>query len=65
MECYFIQGAGVAGNIWPQPLDGSRGRPLSNFTSDRIAEFRWSSDGKSLAVTRSHNVSDVVLLHEK
>jgi Tol biopolymer transport system component len=61
---YATDDKGV-GNVWLQPIDGSPGRPLTNFTSDRIVEFRWSPDGKSLAVTRSHGVSDVVLLREK
>jgi serine/threonine protein kinase/Tol biopolymer transport system component len=61
---YATDDKGV-GNVWLQPLDASPGRQLTNFTSDRIVEFRWSPDGKSLAITRSHNVSDVVLLREK
>jgi eukaryotic-like serine/threonine-protein kinase len=61
---YAISDKGV-GNIWVQPLDGSAGRQITNFTADRIVEFRWSPDGKTLAVTRVHDVSDVVLLREK
>jgi serine/threonine protein kinase len=53
-----------AGNIWMQPLDGSPGRRLTNFTSDRIRSFQFSADGKSLAVAQQHVVSDVVLLHD-
>jgi eukaryotic-like serine/threonine-protein kinase len=52
------------GNIWAQPLDGSKGIMLTNFTSDRIGWFQFSPDGKSLAVARSHVISDVVLLLE-
>jgi len=37
---------------------------LTNFTSDRIRTFQFSPDGKTLAVTRLHVVSDVVLLRE-
>ena len=61
---YIIRDKGVD-NIWVQPLDGGAGRQITNFTSENIAEFRWSPDGKTLAVTRTHNVSDVVLLREK
>jgi eukaryotic-like serine/threonine-protein kinase len=61
---YATDDKGV-GNIWLQPLDGSPGRALTNFGSDQIVEFRWSPDGKSLAVTRAHSMSDVVLLREK
>jgi eukaryotic-like serine/threonine-protein kinase len=52
------------GNVWAQPLDGSKGHWLTNFTSDRLSAFQFSPDGKSLAVARSHVVSDVVLLHD-
>jgi eukaryotic-like serine/threonine-protein kinase len=52
------------GNVWAQPLDGSPGRRLTNFTSDQIYTFQFSPNGKTLAVVRGHVVSDVVLLHE-
>ena len=44
-------------------MDGSRGRKLTNFSdSERIQDFRWSPDGKSLAMLRFSSVSDVILL---
>ena len=52
------------GNIWAQPLDGSKGHMLTNFTSDQINTFQISPDGKTLTVARRHVISDVVLLHE-
>jgi Tol biopolymer transport system component len=52
-------------NIFVQPVDGSPGRQVTNFTSDSINSFAWSHDGKTLAVVRVHNTSDIVLLHEK
>jgi len=54
-----------ADNVWMQPLDGSKGRPLTNFSSEHILDFRWSSDGKRLGVLRYHNESDVILLRDK
>src|SRR5271170_4154906 len=51
-------------NIWIQPVDGSKGRQVTNFTTDHIRSFAWSPDGKTLAVVRQHLVSDVVLLRE-
>jgi Tol biopolymer transport system component len=53
-----------AGNLWMQPLDGSPGHQITNFTSEKITGFRWSPDGKSLAVMREHDTSDVVMLQE-
>ena len=52
------------GNVWVQPLDGSPGHRLTNFASDQIRTFQFSPDGKTLAVIRSHVVSDVVLLRD-
>jgi Tol biopolymer transport system component len=52
------------GNVWAQPLDGSPGHWLTNFTSDQIRTFQFSPDGKSLGVVRRHAISDVVLLRD-
>jgi eukaryotic-like serine/threonine-protein kinase len=60
---YPIEEKGI-GNIWLQPIDGSKGRQITNFTFLTIAGFRWSSDGKSLLVHRTQRTSDVVLLRE-
>ena len=60
---YNIVENGV-GNVWAQPLDGSPGHRLTNFTTDQLSAFQFSPDGKSLAVARQHIVSDVVLLRD-
>ena len=52
-------------NVFVQPLDGSPGHQVTNFTSQRIFQFHWSPDGKTLAVSRADVSSDVVLLREK
>ena len=51
-------------NLWLQPLDGSRGRQITDFKSDTISSFRFSPDGKTIGVLRSHVESDVVLLRD-
>jgi Tol biopolymer transport system component len=62
---YEIQSlVGISGMV-EVPLDGSRGHQITNFTSEHIAEFQWSPDGKTLAVARTEDTSDVVLLREK
>ena len=61
---YVIREKGVD-NIFLQPTDGSPGHQITNFTSDLVDSFAWSDDGKTLAVVRVHNTSDVVLLREK
>jgi eukaryotic-like serine/threonine-protein kinase len=53
-----------ADNLWLQPLDGSPGKQLTNFKSERITEFRWSFDGKQLGLTRGHTDSDVVIIRD-
>jgi eukaryotic-like serine/threonine-protein kinase len=49
-------------NLWQQPLDGSAGKQLTFFTSERIQDFHFSFDGSRLAMVRGHNDSDVVLI---
>jgi serine/threonine protein kinase len=53
-----------ADNIWVQPLDGARGRQITNFLTDSITQFQFSPDGKKLGVIRKHLESDVVLLRD-
>jgi len=55
---------GSADNLWLQPFDGSPGKRLTNFTSETIRDFRWSLDGKQLALVRGHTDSDVVLIRD-
>lgn len=61
---YIVRDQGVD-YIFVQPLDGSPGHQITNFTSQHIAEFQWAPDGKTLAVARAQDTSDVVLLQEK
>lgn len=56
--------AGVADNLWVQPLDGLPGNQITEFTSERIIDFHWSPDGKQLGLIRGHADSDVVLVRD-
>jgi len=60
---YVIRANGVE-NLWLQPLDGSRGRQITNFPAEVIDAFHLSPDGKSIGMVRSHTESDVVLLRD-
>jgi eukaryotic-like serine/threonine-protein kinase len=60
---YNINENGVD-NLWVEPLDGSPGHLLTHFPSETISDFRWSPDGKTLAIIRQHDDADVVLLKE-
>jgi eukaryotic-like serine/threonine-protein kinase len=52
-------------NLWLQPLDGSPGKQLTNFKSERIGDnFAWSPDSKQLAIIRGHTDSDVILIRD-
>jgi Tol biopolymer transport system component len=51
-------------NLWLQPLDGSKGKQITAFTSEHIYDFRWSFDGKQLAMVRGHTDADVVLIRD-
>jgi len=61
---YGINENGLS-NLWLQPLDGPAGRRITNFPTDDLAGFRFSPDGKSLAILRFHTNSDTVLLQMK
>jgi len=60
---YVITDPG-ADNIWVQPLEGTKGRQVTSFTSKGIFDFHWSPDGKTLGVLRGETQSDVVLLRD-
>ena len=60
---YPILDGGVE-NLWLQPLDGSRGRQITNFSTDVLQEFEYSPDGKTLGVLERHLESDAVLLRD-
>jgi serine/threonine protein kinase len=49
-------------NIWTLPVLGNASeRQLTHFTSGEIWAFHFSRDGKSVAMARGNNLSDVVL----
>ena len=60
---YAIRESGVD-NLWIEPLDGSLGRRITNFSSEQIDAFHWSPDGQNLGILSGHADSDVVLLQE-
>jgi serine/threonine protein kinase len=51
-------------NLWLQPLDGSLGRQITNFTDGNIGRIHLSPDGKTLGMLRTHTESDAILLHD-
>lgn len=51
-------------DIWLQPLDGSPPRRLTAFKAEQILAFDWSRDGRSLALVRGVETSEVVLIRD-
>jgi Tol biopolymer transport system component len=51
-------------DLWLQRLDGSSGKQMTDFKSERIIDFHWSFDGSKLGVIRGHTDSDVVLIRD-
>src|SRR6202167_5260194 len=60
---YYIREKGLYA-LWVSPVDGSPGHRVTEFEPDRIPDFHWSADNKTLGLLRAHNDSDVVLLRQ-
>jgi Tol biopolymer transport system component len=51
-------------NLWRQPIQGTPGHQITNFSTDSFVNYQYSPDGKTLGVLRYHSDSDVVLLRD-
>jgi serine/threonine protein kinase/dipeptidyl aminopeptidase/acylaminoacyl peptidase len=60
----FLDSRDGVGNLWLQPLAGGKPKQRTNFSSDRIYSFDWSTDGKQLVVARGSSSSDIVLISD-
>ena len=60
---YYIREKGLYA-LWVSPVDGSPGHRVTEFETDRIPDFHWTADNKTLGLLRAHNDSDVVLLRQ-
>jgi Tol biopolymer transport system component len=58
---YRVYDNGV-GNLWAQRLDGGARRQLTFFDADRVDDFAFSPDGRSIALLRGRVSKDVVLI---
>jgi eukaryotic-like serine/threonine-protein kinase len=58
---YIVTRDGVS-NIWSMPINGGAPKQLTNFTSDQIAWFDLSRDGKPTLFSRGSTTKDVVLI---
>jgi len=60
----YIDNRQSVGNIWILPLESKKPYQLTHFDSELIANFRWSKDGKDLAVVRGTETREVVILED-
>ena len=51
-------------NVWSHSLDGGPDKQVTHFKTDRMFNFRWSSDGKNLVSVRGTEMADIVLIHD-
>jgi hypothetical protein len=61
--CHIDTQQGIS-NIICLPLDGGSPFPVTDFKTDLIAAFDWSSDGRRLALARGSISSGVVLISD-
>lgn len=60
----YIGPPGYPGNVWLQPVAGGEPKKLTDFKSDIVYQIAWSRDGKTLALARGTETSDVVLMRD-
>lgn len=60
----FVNNPGGLSDVWLQPLNGSQPKQFTNFKAEQIIAFDWARDGRSLAVVRGVQTSDVVLIEQ-
>jgi Tol biopolymer transport system component len=60
---YPIRERGID-NLWGQPLNGGPVRQITRFGSLKIYDYRWSPDGKTLALIRGDSPTDLVLIQD-
>lgn len=58
---YIVNEKGTS-NLWIQPRDGSKPRPLTNFTSGIIFRYAFAPDGSKLYVARGYPRQDAILI---
>jgi len=59
---YFNTAEDGSQNIWRQPLDGSKPRPITTFSSEQVYRFVWSPNGENLTCIRHTTTFDAVML---
>jgi Tol biopolymer transport system component len=58
---YIADRAGSS-NIWSLPLDGGEPKRITDYDSQEIFDYDWSSNGRQLVVARGAKLCDVVIM---
>ena len=60
---YVVREKGVD-NLWEMSLDGKNQKQLTAFTKDSIFLYKFSKDGKQVAIEHGTIESDELLFHD-
>ena len=60
----YVRTLNDVSNIWVQKVSGGRPYKVTDFRTDKIFRFRWSSDGKSLAFEKGLEINDIFLIRD-
>lgn len=58
----YVETQNGVSNLWSQPISGGKPKRLTNFLTERISSFAWSSDSKNLALARGVETREIVLI---
>jgi Tol biopolymer transport system component/DNA-binding winged helix-turn-helix (wHTH) protein len=61
----YDTGKNGASELMLHPVDGGDARKITDFRNDSIFWFDWSFDGKTLAVVRGKQPTDIVMIKEE
>ena len=56
---------GGVGNLWRLPVEGGPPMQITDFKSDHINFFAYSSDGKQLALSRGNITRDALMINDE
>jgi eukaryotic-like serine/threonine-protein kinase len=59
----FIDDTKGPSNIWSYDLNTGTSKQLTNFDSEQIYAYDWSTDFKQLVSQRGHKISDVMMIN--
>src|SRR5438445_219568 len=58
----YIKTTNGTSNIWSYDLNGGASRQLTDFKTEKMYAYAWSSDYKQLACERGTDIGDVMII---